>query len=285
MVLPEIISENQNAFVAGRSIVQNILICQDLVRLYNRKATTKSYLIKIDLKKAYDIVEWRFVEEMLYAMNFPEDFRHFHKASGLCTNTGKSNIFSANMEQQSFLDLCELTGYQKGKLPFKYLGVPVSTKKLNSIDSEMLVDRMTARIKTWGSKNLSYAGRVQLINSVLMHVHTYWASIFLLPKAVMKQINTVCRNFLWDGKEVSNRAPLIAWDLVYKPKEVGGLGITNGVLWNEAAIGYGKVVKYWSPEYYTTRNVEKINKRGQRNAKLDMKKMAVRKETEEIGNG
>lgn len=58
-VLPEIISNTQSAFVAGRSIVQNIMICKDLLWLYNRLATTKSCLIKID-----DNVEWKFVEEM-----------------------------------------------------------------------------------------------------------------------------------------------------------------------------------------------------------------------------
>ncbi|XP_019258688.1 PREDICTED: uncharacterized protein LOC109236903 [Nicotiana attenuata] len=73
-ILPDIISENQSAFVAGRTIMQNILICQDLVRLYKRKATTKSCLIKIDLKKAYDSIEWEFVEEMLHALNFPMKF-------------------------------------------------------------------------------------------------------------------------------------------------------------------------------------------------------------------
>ncbi|XP_019246258.1 PREDICTED: uncharacterized protein LOC109225903 [Nicotiana attenuata] len=73
-VLPEIISANQSAFVAGRSIVQNVLICQDLVRLYNRKASTRSCLIKIDLRKAYDTVEWDFVQEILHALNFPSKF-------------------------------------------------------------------------------------------------------------------------------------------------------------------------------------------------------------------
>ncbi|XP_019228471.1 PREDICTED: uncharacterized protein LOC109209618 [Nicotiana attenuata] len=74
LVLPDIISPNQSAYVAGRNIVQNILICQDLVRLYNRKQTTSSCLIKIDLKKAYDTVEWEFVEEMLHAMEFPQKY-------------------------------------------------------------------------------------------------------------------------------------------------------------------------------------------------------------------
>lgn len=74
LILPTIISENQSAFIAGRTIVQNVLICQDLVRLYKRKNTTQSCLIKIDLKKAYDNVDWAFVEEMLHAMNFPQKF-------------------------------------------------------------------------------------------------------------------------------------------------------------------------------------------------------------------
>lgn len=74
LVLPEIISPNQSAFVAGRNIMQNILICQDLVRLYNRKHTTSSCLIKIDLRKAYDTVEWEFVEEMIHAMEFPQKY-------------------------------------------------------------------------------------------------------------------------------------------------------------------------------------------------------------------
>ncbi|KAH0642431.1 hypothetical protein KY290_034024 [Solanum tuberosum] len=73
-VLPTIISDNQSAFVTGRTIVQNILICQDLMRLYNRKNATKSCLLKIDLRNAYDSVEWDFVEEMLYGLQFPYKF-------------------------------------------------------------------------------------------------------------------------------------------------------------------------------------------------------------------
>lgn len=74
LVLPGIISQNQSACVVGRTIVQNILICQDLVRLHNRKNTTKNCLIKVDLKKAYDSIEWEFVREMLHVLNFPAKF-------------------------------------------------------------------------------------------------------------------------------------------------------------------------------------------------------------------
>ncbi|XP_074305740.1 uncharacterized protein LOC141640960 [Silene latifolia] len=56
LVLPDI-HENQGAFIKGRSIVENVLICQDIINLYARKAVTLRYLFKIDLQKAYDTVE------------------------------------------------------------------------------------------------------------------------------------------------------------------------------------------------------------------------------------
>lgn len=72
-VLPDIISSNQSAFVAGKTIVQNVL-CQDLVRLYNRKATTKSYSMKINLRKGHDAAELEFVQEMMHDVNFRRKF-------------------------------------------------------------------------------------------------------------------------------------------------------------------------------------------------------------------
>ncbi|XP_019235900.1 PREDICTED: serine/threonine-protein phosphatase 7 long form homolog [Nicotiana attenuata] len=46
--------------------------------------------------------------------------KNFSVASRLTTNAGKSNIFNVNMNLQHLENLCELTRYQKGKLPFSY---------------------------------------------------------------------------------------------------------------------------------------------------------------------
>ncbi|XP_074278502.1 uncharacterized protein LOC141602090 [Silene latifolia] len=73
-ILPSIISDNQGGFIKGRSIVENIIICQDIVRCYNRKSISPRFMLKVDLKKAYDSINWEFMKQMLTFLNFPLKF-------------------------------------------------------------------------------------------------------------------------------------------------------------------------------------------------------------------
>ena len=70
-VLPSLINEGQGAFVPGRQLLFNVLICQDVTRGYTRKHTTPSCFMKVDLHKAFDSVHWVFLQDLLQALNFP----------------------------------------------------------------------------------------------------------------------------------------------------------------------------------------------------------------------
>lgn len=88
----------------------------------------------------------------------------------------------------------------RGDLPFKYLGVPLSSKNLSIAQCEPLIRKIMARIDCWSAKLLSYAGRIQLIKAVLLSIQSYWSQIFLLPQKVLKLIQAACRNFIWSEK-------------------------------------------------------------------------------------
>ena len=71
LILPDIINPCQSAFIKGCVIVGNVLICQDLVRLYGRKKCSPRILMKLDLQKASDSIDWGFLDSMLELLNFP----------------------------------------------------------------------------------------------------------------------------------------------------------------------------------------------------------------------
>ena len=85
MVLGHLIDQAQGAFVTGRNIMHNILLCQDLVKQYTRKNCYSSCLMKMDLYKAYDMMDWKFIKEMLVALNFPAHFIHIDMACIIST--------------------------------------------------------------------------------------------------------------------------------------------------------------------------------------------------------
>lgn len=75
-VLPDIISENQSAFVHSRNITDNVLVAFELIhhiRLKNR-GKEEEIALKLDISKAYDRVSWSFLRHRMEAMNFSEQW-------------------------------------------------------------------------------------------------------------------------------------------------------------------------------------------------------------------
>ncbi|XP_074299818.1 uncharacterized protein LOC141630988 [Silene latifolia] len=106
-------------------------------------------------------------------------------------NKGKSIIYSNGVDKVILDEVFKVTGMVKGSLPFKYLGLPITARKLSVLECSTLVDKFSKRIRSLGCRKLSYAGRLVLIQSVLSNLHTYWARIFVLPIAIFKQITSI----------------------------------------------------------------------------------------------
>ncbi|GKF39418.1 putative reverse transcriptase domain, reverse transcriptase zinc-binding domain protein, partial [Tanacetum coccineum] len=68
--IKEVVSENQSAFVPGRRISDNILITQELMHNYHRDRGPPRCAFKVDIQKAYDMVDWRFLGTILKSFGF-----------------------------------------------------------------------------------------------------------------------------------------------------------------------------------------------------------------------
>ena len=67
--MPSIIASTQSAFTKGRQIINPILIANKAVEEYRSKKE-KGWILKLDLEKAFDRVDWEFLEKVLHGKNF-----------------------------------------------------------------------------------------------------------------------------------------------------------------------------------------------------------------------
>lgn len=58
----------------GRNIVDNILFSHEIFKRYFRKGLSPRCVMKIDLRKAYDSIEWGFLKVLLAELDFPCKF-------------------------------------------------------------------------------------------------------------------------------------------------------------------------------------------------------------------
>jgi hypothetical protein len=114
---------------------------------------------------AYDFLI--FCEARLRSINIIKDaLLEFEELSGLKANPSKSSFFySGILDCMKHLLLGELK-MNEGHLLVRYLGFPLISTRLSIADCGVLLDRITGH-NSWLPRNLSCAGRLQLLSSVL----------------------------------------------------------------------------------------------------------------------
>ncbi|GAB2266969.1 hypothetical protein Dimus_037926 [Dionaea muscipula] len=332
-ILNSLIDPSQAAFLQGRLMRDNIFLVHELLQQYTRKRISPRCFFQVDLRKAYDSVEWTFLEGMLRALSFPNRFitwimqcvstasysislngqlfghfngmrglrqgdplsphlfvicleflsrqlyhlpatpgfslhprchglnithlafvddlillaradimsvsllldclQNFSARSGLSISFAKSKFFLAGADEHMAEHIEAMSGFPRGTFPLKYLGVPLAISRLTYIHFKPLIDRIGSYIDGWMRKTLSYAGRLELIKSVLQGVDCFWLSIFPIPACVTDAIIKMCRCFLF-GANVKN--PPVSWNVVSAPKNEGGLGLFHLPSWNQALL-------------------------------------------------
>ncbi|XP_039014188.1 uncharacterized protein LOC120144105 [Hibiscus syriacus] len=131
---------------------------------------------------------------------------HFYEVSGLKLNSSKCEIFSAGIHARTIENVKLITGFQVGNLPVRYLGIPLVTRKLTEKDCQTLIDNIKRKLHIWSGRNISYAGRLELIK------------------------------FFWKEADKSAAGARISWGKITLPKSEGGLGLKNIRTWNRACL-------------------------------------------------
>ena len=152
----------------------------------------------------------------------------FGEASELRVNMQKSSAIpiSCNADVQQVIShslQCTI-----GSFPCKYLGLPISNRKLRRSDLLDWVEKIADRLPNWKANLLNLARRTTLVKFVLSAIPVYLLIALNVLNWVIKVVDKVRRAFLWKGrKEVNGGRCLVAWDKVTRPLSLGGLGVLN----------------------------------------------------------
>ncbi|XP_074305042.1 uncharacterized protein LOC141639968 [Silene latifolia] len=70
-ILPNLVGIEQTVFVKNRSLFENIMLTQGLLKGYQRSYLSPRCMLKVDINKSFDSLQWEFIQNMLGALKFP----------------------------------------------------------------------------------------------------------------------------------------------------------------------------------------------------------------------
>ena len=105
-VMHHLIFLSQTVFVPDQNIIDNTLLAQEIMHSLQSASTTCSLmLLKLDIEKAFDRVQWNFLTKLLKAFNFHDKFISWVLA---CITCPQFALLINGSPMQWFFSICGL---------------------------------------------------------------------------------------------------------------------------------------------------------------------------------
>ncbi|GKV47185.1 hypothetical protein SLEP1_g54104 [Rubroshorea leprosula] len=99
VVMSQIISDTQSAFVGGRQLVDGVLVLNEVVEEVKRRKH-QAFIFKADFEKAYDCVDWSFLDWMMNRFGFGVRWRGWITE---CLSTARISVLVNGSPTEEFM--------------------------------------------------------------------------------------------------------------------------------------------------------------------------------------
>jgi hypothetical protein len=162
------------------------------------------------------------------ADNLKRILANFGDVTGLQTNLRKTSVTPINCDSVDLDAILANLPLTRASFPLKYLGLPLTPRRLKRINFQPLVDKVAGKLSTWNDRNLTQAGRACLVKSVLSSQPVYLLTVLKPTKEILLEFDKLRRRFLWTGAEtISGGKCKVNWTRTTLPKDLGGLGVLH----------------------------------------------------------
>lgn len=144
--------------------------------------------------------------------------RQYCLLSDEAVNASKSNIlFGPKVPLNAKNAILWILGHKAVKA-LKYLGITMRTGKIRVSDYKGILDQIADKIRSWGSRHLSMAGWVSLINNTLAAIPLHAIENNPVPISIINKINSLLNHFLWSGSQDKHSIHYASWADICTPK-------------------------------------------------------------------
>ena len=162
------------------------------------------------------------------AANIKELLLNFGEVTGLHTNLQKTSVTPIGCTNIDIEPILANLPVARASFLLKYLGLPLTPRRLCKLDFQPLIDKAAGKLSTWNGRNLTQDGRACLTKSVLSSQLVYLMTALKPPKEVLLELDKIRKRFLWAGDNaISGGKCKINWTKTTLLKECGGLGILD----------------------------------------------------------
>ncbi|XP_059306387.1 uncharacterized protein LOC132057800 [Lycium ferocissimum] len=240
-VVDYLVGPSQSAFIEGINILDNVILVHEIFKSYSWKTVSPRCFIKVDIRKAYDLVEWEFVRQLLMEFGIPTRMVNWiiECVSTVSNSLLINGVLSPKLEAKK--------GLRQGDLMSPYLFVLImeylnrTLKQLSQKTDFKHHPRSVSGLKANMEKsNLYIAGatdqlKQQLIDELHFAVGTLPSNLPPTQENTQDGGRSVQELPASGTSEYAKKAP-IAWDTLCQSKSSGGLNIIQFEQWNRAAI-------------------------------------------------
>ncbi|KAK8347048.1 hypothetical protein V6Z11_A07G258800 [Gossypium hirsutum] len=90
---------------------------------------------------------------------------------------------------------------------------------------DFVLSNVRQKLSRWDARELSLAGRIILIRSVLLAIPYYFMFTIQVPLSVCNEIERLACNFIWGETNNTRKIALLSWEDCCWPLDSGGLGL------------------------------------------------------------
>ncbi|KAK9688730.1 hypothetical protein RND81_09G007000 [Saponaria officinalis] len=243
----------------GLIITDNALIAFEIFHTMKRGGEGRNghVTLKLDMSKAYDRVEWSFLDEVMRRMGFSQSWRNKimtcvstvtfsflvnGKASGalrpsrglrqgdpispylflLCADAF-SHLLNRAVAEGKKINYSKSEVVFSKKVPSHVRELIIETLGVREVERhENLKERVWKKVQGWKEKLLSKPGKEVLIKAVAQAIPTYMMSLFPIPEG--------------GSSESQRKIHWWRWEKLCKPKACGGMGFRDMRVFNQALL-------------------------------------------------